>query len=189
MMKTTCTAFIFFVLSSVWAVAQASQPAAKAEVTFTYARQSGSASNQFAVWIEDAKGVHVKTIYATKFTAAGGWERRPLSIPKWVKASGLAKMSKVQIDAITGATPRAGALSYRWDGLNQAGAAVPPGEYTIKLEATLRNEAAVVYSAVIRIGDGNAGGNPVEAEVKIAYEGPNIAERGMISNVKVVYGP
>jgi hypothetical protein len=188
MRKTVLAAAVVLALLPAWAGAQALSSAA-AEITFTYTRQSGSASNQFAVWVEDANGVHVKTIYATRFTVTGGWERRPLSIPRWVKAADLATMSKAQADAITGATPRAGALSYRWDGANQAGAAVPPGEYKVVLEATLRNEAAVVYSAVIRIGGGQAGDGPVEAQVRAEYAGADITERGMISNVKVVYRP
>jgi len=36
------------------------------EVSFTFARQSGAASNQFAVWVEDAQGRYVRTLYATR---------------------------------------------------------------------------------------------------------------------------
>src|SRR5215470_12350337 len=76
------------------------------ELTFSFARQSGYSTNQFAIWIEDSQNHHVKTIYATRFTANGGWSRRPSSIPMWVRQSELSTMSKTQIDTVTGATPR-----------------------------------------------------------------------------------
>jgi hypothetical protein len=155
------------------------------EVTFTYARQSGSASNQFAVWVEDSVGTYIKTLYASRFTASGGWKRRPLSIPQWVKQSGLASLNKQETDAVTSATPAAGALTYTWDGTNQAGAIVPAGEYTLYLEATLRNESRVVYSATVLVGSGNTG----EAPVQTQYFSTEAAakERGMITNVHIRY--
>ncbi|GHV26290.1 hypothetical protein AGMMS4952_06030 [Spirochaetia bacterium] len=167
-----------------------SQPVA-AELSFSYTRQGGSGSNQFAAWIEDARGNYVKTLYATRFTASGGWERRPLSILQWVKQSGLAKLSKPQIDAFTGPTPKPGKLTYRWDGTNQAGAAVPAGEYRLFLEATLRNENRVVYSAVVP-HSGSSTGARRNAEVKAEYfgnaNGTDTAEREMIGGVQVLVG-
>jgi hypothetical protein len=177
--------FISFFLLIFLACAGAQSPGSSGgavEVSFTYARQSGSGSNQFAVWIEDAQGTHVKTLYATRFTATGGWERRPQSIPLWVKQSGLAKMTKAQIDTLTGATPSAGKRSYRWDGKNQAGTAVPPGEYRVFLEATLRSENRVLFSSTVQLG-----GNTGNAEVKTEYFGSGTAERGMIRDVTVRY--
>ena len=159
-------------------LAAQSNPAA--EISFTFNRQSGSATNQFAVWIEDAQGRHVKTLYATRYTANGGYSRRETSIPRWVKQSGLAAMSRSQVDSITAATPRAGSLSYTWDGTNAANAALPPGNYTIYLEGTLRWENQVLYSAVIRLGQGAA----VPA-VTTEYTGTPGAEANMIENVRV----
>ncbi|GHV76046.1 hypothetical protein AGMMS49942_08670 [Spirochaetia bacterium] len=164
-----------------------SQPAA-AEVSFSYTRQSGSGSNQFAVWIEDARGNYVKTLYATRFTASGGWERRPLSILQWVRQSGLAKLSKSQVDTFTGPTPKSGKLTYRWDGTNQTGIVAPAGEYRLFLEATLRNENRVVYSAVVPLSGTIAGAPRRNAEVKSEYFGAGSAERGMIDGVQVFIG-
>jgi hypothetical protein len=154
------------------------------EISFTYTRQGGFGSNQFALWITDAQGNYIKTLYVTRFTASGGYAKRPQSIPDWVKASGLAGMSKDQVDAITGATPRTGALSYRWDGTNQAGAAVPPGEYRVFLEASLRNENRVLYSATVHLG---ASSGPVELQPR--YFGDDTKVRAMISGVKVSFMP
>jgi ABC-type uncharacterized transport system auxiliary subunit len=35
-------------------------------VTFDYEKQSGSASNQYSVWIEDMDGNYINTLYATE---------------------------------------------------------------------------------------------------------------------------
>ena len=168
--------------------AQNPAPLQGVEISFTYNRQGSFASNQFAVWIEDGGGNYIKTLFATRYTASGGWERRPLSIPIWVKKSGLSAMRKTEIDAFSGATPRTGVLRYRWDGTDKNGKAAA-GEYRIFLEATLRNENGVLYSAPVNIGGGGAAGGNVEATVKTEYSGNSDKERGMIENVKVFYRP
>jgi len=183
-MKKTLLIFVLttIVLTSA-AAQQAAQTAPAAEITFNYTRLTGSASNQFAVWIEDANGQHVKTLYATRWTAAGGFSRRPTSIPLWVKQSNIAGMTKEQVDSISGATPKTSALSFTWDGANARGAAVPAGEYTLVLEATLRWENQVYYRAPIALGKGSA-----NAQVSVEYtagERDTTAERAMISDVKV----
>jgi hypothetical protein len=156
------------------------QSSAAVELTFFFTRQNGSASNQYAVWIEDAQGNHVKTLYATRYTANGGWQRRASSIPIWVKQSGLSSMDKAQIDSLTGATPRTGALTYRWDGTDSRNRALPSGNYVIYLEGTLRWENQVLYYAPFRLGQGQA--IPI---VTVEYTGTPGAEQGMISDVAV----
>jgi hypothetical protein len=152
-----------------------------AEITFNFTRQSGSASNQFAVWIEDNNGQHIKTLYATRWTANGGWRRRDTSIPVWVRQSDLANMSRSQIDTISGATPRGTvSLSYLWDGTNTQGITVPAGNYVIFLEGTLRWENQVLFQAPITIGLGN-----VNAVVNYHYTGDSTVERSMIADVNV----
>ena len=158
----------------------AAQQSAAAEVTFTFTRQSGSASNQYAVWIENAQGQLVKTLYATRWTANGGYRTRPSSIPVWVRLSDLANMNRSQIDAVSSATPRTGTLTYSWDGTNSQGAAVPAGDYTLVLEGTLRWENQVIYRAPFRLGHGTA-----SPQVSVTYTGDSTAERGMISGVSV----
>ncbi|MCL2496367.1 MAG: DUF2271 domain-containing protein, partial [Clostridiales bacterium] len=122
-------------------------------ITFEYQKQSGSASNQFAVWIEDMDGHLIKTLYATRYTANGGYKNRPDSIPLWVEKSGLASLTKSEIDAVSSATPKAGALSYAWDLTDINGVAVAPGEYKFFVEGTLRWKNSVLYSGVIAISD------------------------------------
>jgi len=171
---------IALILFSVFSLAGAAAQQAAAEISFSFTRQSGSASNQFAVWIEDAQGRYVKTLYATRYTANGGWRQRPSSIPVWVAKSGLASLTRQQIDGITGATPRAGKLTYTWNGTDSRGAAVSSGNYVICLEGTLRWENQVMYRAEISIGQG-----PATPAVSVTYTGDSTAERGMISAVTV----
>jgi len=153
------------------------------EISFTYNSQRGFSSNQFAIWIEDCQGNLVTTLYTTKFTAAGGWSKRPNSLPLWVQKSGLSALAKKEIDAFTGATPKTGAQCYRWDGKDKNGNLAAPGEYRVFLEATLRDQNRVLYSASFT----PVSGRHAEAEVKAEYFGSGTAERGMIEKVKVLF--
>ena len=172
--------FVFFALLTALFLTDAAAQQAAAELTFTFTRQSGAASNQFAVWIEDSGGRYIKTLYATRYTANGGWRNRATSIPVWVRQSGLSGMTSAQINVLTGATPRTGNLVYTWDGTDSRGAAVPNGDYIIFLEGTLRWDNQVLYRAQIRFGRG-----PADAEVSVEYTGDPGAERVMIGNVAV----
>ncbi|MDR0402297.1 MAG: DUF2271 domain-containing protein [Treponema sp.] len=166
-------------LAAVFASAQSVPVVGRAEVSFVYNKQGGFASNQFAVWIEDSRGRHVKTLYATRFTAAGGWKKRELSLPLWVKQAGVGGMNKSQIDALTGPTPRSGTLRYVWDGTDQAGLAAAAGSYRVFVEAALRNENSVLYTADINLG---ASGVVTPSP---RYVGSGTAERGMIGQVSI----
>jgi len=159
---------------------QVSKHPAAAEITFTFTRQSGSASNQYAVWIENAQGQHVKTLYATRWTAAGGYRSRPSSIPIWVSIFNLANASRDQVDAVSGVTPGTNTVTYTWDGTDSRGALVTNGDYTLVLEGTLRWENQVLYRAPFRLGQGAS-----TPQVSVQYTGDSAAERGMIGGVTV----
>jgi len=171
--------FVLFTVLTALSTGVAAQQAA-AELTFNFTRQTGAASNQFAAWIEDSQGNYVKTLYATRYTAKGGWKVRASSIPVWVKKSGLSDLANAQVDALTGATPRAGTVTYTWDGTDSRNTAVPTGNYVLCLEATLRWENQVLYRAPIRLGQG-----PATPEVSVEYSGDPVPERVMIADVKV----
>jgi len=135
------------------------------EITFDYAKQSGFASNQFAVWIEDADGNLVKTLYVTRYMANGGYKNRPDIVPVWREKSDPASMTKSEIDAITGATPKQGTLSYTWDLTDTKGNAVLPGVYSFFVEGSLRWKNRVLYSGVIAVG----GQSPITATANAAF--------------------
>jgi hypothetical protein len=154
------------------------------EVSFNFTRQRGFSSNQFAVWVEDAQGRHVRTLYATRFTATGGWRRRELSLPLWVQQSNVAGMQQAQIDAVTGPTPGNGILTYIWDGNDSAGRALPAGEYRVFVEATLRNENRVLYAVAVQLAERGTGSSRTVI-VQPQYFGSGTSERGMIGPVTV----
>ncbi|MCL1810362.1 MAG: DUF2271 domain-containing protein [Clostridiales bacterium] len=139
----------------------------KVVISFDFISQAGYASNQFAVWICDADVNYVKTLYATRFTANGGYENRPDSIPLWVLESSLASMSKLEVNAITGATPKTGNLSYTWDLTDKDGNAVPSGEYSFFVEGSLRWKNRVLYSGKITVGGGSAS---VQADAEFFFK-------------------
>ncbi len=155
----------------------------KVDVSFEYQRQSGSGSNQFAVWVEDASGAVIKTLFVTNFTAGrGGWKYRKQSLPQWVTSSGIADMSPEEVDAVTKATPSSGTVAVSWDCRDESGAPVPAGEYTVILEATLRGENGVVYRATVDIG-----GAAKSVAPEPQYVGSGEAERDMMRNVRIDY--
>jgi len=102
-----------------------------------------------------------------------------MSLPQWVRQSGLAGRSRAHVDALARPTPQAGALVYTWDGTNYAGQPVAPGEYRVFVEASLRWENRVVHTATIRLGEAGR----VAATAR--HYGDGTAERGMIGPVTV----
>lgn len=161
------------------------QSRARAELSFDYARQGGMASNQIAAWVTDKNGNMVKTLFATNFTAGrGGWKSRKESLPQWVADSGIASMTKPQVDAVSRATPASGAVRCAWYCDDTNGKPVPAGQYTINLEASLRWDNRVLYQADVSLGD-----EAKEERPEPAFFGSSAAERGMVTNVTVRYRP
>ena len=140
-------------------------------ITFDYEKIPGVASNQFAVWVEDMNGNYINTIYATQWTANGGYKNRPDSVAMWVEKSGIASMPDYYVDAIAGATPKvSGSQSYAWNLKDINGSTVSPGEYKFFVEGSLRWKNYVLYSGVITIGDEPV---TVQADVEFVYEKSN----------------
>ncbi|MDR0223320.1 MAG: DUF2271 domain-containing protein [Oscillospiraceae bacterium] len=136
-------------------------------IAFDYKKVPGHASNQFAVWIEDMDGGYITALYVTRWTAGGGYKTRPDSVALWVEKSGLAFMAEDAVDAVSGATPKTGSLSYTWDLTDGRGEVVLPGEYRFFVEGTLRWKNYVLFSGVITLGD-----VPItaQADARFVYE-------------------
>jgi len=174
--------------------AQTNTQAGSVVITFDFTRQAGSASNQFAVWIAEKSGAYIKTLYATRYTAQGGFRVRPDSIPVWTAKSGIASMEKSKVDAITGPTPGSGKLSYTWDLTDSKGSRVPAGEYAFYVEGALRWKNHVLFTGVITVGDTPGA---VQAEAKYTYEASgsqsalsdSSPESAMIRNVTARFAP
>ena len=159
-----------------------SEDAGRIEISFTYQRGTTIASNQLAVWVEDADGAVVRTLLVTDFTAGRrGYRSRTMSLPAWVAAASPESMTDEEMDTVSGATPAQGELVYVWDFTNQSGERVPEGVYTVHVEGTFYWESDVLYTAVIDTAN-PANGIAVEME----RTAPDTRENeNMISDVTI----
>lgn len=163
----TIVAALTLTVSALATVNVINKKAAKArsvEVSLDYQRQQIHGSNQFAVWVENADGQVVKTLYVTTFTSKGrkrgdekprrGYTFRPNCVPTWVQHVKAEERSDAEMDAVTGATPQAsGRQTYQWDFTDQNGKKVKKGLYKICVEATVFEDAIVLYTGTFSVGD------------------------------------
>ena len=152
-------------------------------ITFDFERQSGYSSNQYAVWIGTQDETVVKTLFATKFTAEGGWEKRPSSLSDWVSRA--VRTGITDPDAVAGATPKSGPQAYVWDCTDESGNAVPPGTYKFFIEFTYRVGQGSTAGR-ISWGEIEIGGADAIAQVHEIPAGEPPATN-MITNVKANY--
>lgn len=151
-------------------------------ISLDYKKQFGMASNQFAVWIEDSRGKHVKTLYVTEFTSGNrGFEKRPGSVPLWVSSSGVRNWTQKKIDGVSRATPKSSRILLTWNFTDQNGKRVSPGVYRYRIEAVVKWAKRVIYTGNIRYGKKTGISQPV---VETFPRGERF-EQNMISNVKV----
>lgn len=152
------------------------------EISFKFHR-GGIASSQYAIWIEDETGRLVRTLYATSFTAEGGYEYRNDALPSWVSEANPQTLSSTQIDAITGATPGNGVVTYHWDGTDNKGNRVSAGTYTFFIEGTLYWKSRVIYT-----GEVDWGGREQESiPLKIKRFHPSQTNEDMIAELKACH--
>ncbi|MBA4348110.1 MAG: DUF2271 domain-containing protein [Clostridiales bacterium] len=191
-LRLALVTFVLLFISGCAAPAAPQRDSDIVTVSFSFEKQQGYASNQFAVWVEDMDGNLIKTLYVTKFTAKGGFEKRPDALPVWVARSGLAQDANV--DAATGATPKVGEVSFVWDLADESGARVADGTYRFFVEGTLRWKNQVLYTGEITL-DGSA--TTAEAAAEYTYaestDAPALTvesvENSMISGVMAEYIP
>ena len=118
------------------------------------------------MWIENEKGMLVKNLFVTDFTAGKGWEKRPESLPSWRKA-----VKDFDIDGISSATPKSGKVQLQWDIKNENGEPVAKGIYKIFIEANIKWENTVLFTCEIKIDDNITIGEITE---KISGNGRNL---------------
>ena len=160
------------------------------EISFNYNKQAGPGSNQYAVWIENAQGEVVKTLFVTEFTSKGrsrdgskparGYTYRPSCVPTWVTHVRADERTDEQMDAFTGATPaESGVQTFTWDFTDQAGQAVAKGTYRFYVEATYNGASVVTYTGTVAFGAPAA-----ELPVEASYIEKSEERMDMISDVK-----
>ena len=154
------------------------------EISFDYIKMPTHASNQIAVWIEDASGQIIKNIYGSDFTVGRrGYEKRADALNHWVAAENPAALSDEEIDTISSATLQAGSQSFVWDLTDGEGKLVPDGRYYVRLEATLLWSSNVLFTGEIDL----PGDAPGEIDVRIDRSEPeNTENENMIQNVRMI---
>ncbi|MCD8081332.1 MAG: DUF2271 domain-containing protein [Bacteroides sp.] len=163
---------------------EAGKKIGKLEITVDYKRQEGRGSNQYAVWVEDAVGNLVKTLYVTQFTADGGYKKRPDCTPLWVTKARASSLHKEQVDAFSGATPQTGLQVYTWDGTDQAGNEVEPGSYTFVVEATYLGSHTVLFK-----GEFDTNNQEITIAPEPEFNSDESQNRDMIQEVTARYLP
>jgi hypothetical protein len=87
-----------------------------------------------AAWVEDKDGFPVKTLLL--WVQRDGQRWLP-DLKRWHRADRLRRLAEDEdlVKTVSEATRQPGSHSVAWDGRDNAGAPLPPGEYTICLEA------------------------------------------------------
>lgn len=152
-------------------------------VSFDYVHTATSASNQMAIWVEDAGGTLVRTVLVTNFTAAyRGYEYRPESLPGWAQKARPDTMGDDELDLISSATPYEGSLAYAWDLADDSGERVTDGTYKVVFEATLFWGSSVRYEAIVDLA--NASADDLEV-TETRSEPEETTNENMVSNVRM----
>ncbi len=123
------------------------------EISYFLHVQPRMASNQFAIWIEDEDGDYVATVFATRYTARGGYEQRPLSLPQWRETADWEQAEHGYVDAVSGATPLSGWHTAVWDCRDEHGRPVAPGRYIYRMEGNIFWENMVIWTGEIEINE------------------------------------
>ncbi|TDC25984.1 DUF2271 domain-containing protein [Streptomyces sp. 8K308] len=143
------------------------------------------ASNQIAVWIEDADGAYVRTLFATSFTANGGYDRRPESLSQWRETSGWEQASEEEIRSASRPAQDSGEHTLYWDGTDANGVPVRPGRYTYRIEGNVLWEKRVLHTGTIELGTA-----PSTSRAEVAYL-PDAArdEPVLVEDVRASFTP
>ena len=160
--------------------------AGRVTITYRLERIGKTASNQLAVWIEDASGRHVRTLFATDFTARKrGFLKRMQSIPTWVKTSGIAAWTQAEIDAVSGATQKPGQITLEWDCTDAQGKRVSDGVYVYRIEGNLQWGNTVLWTGRITVGN-----QPDASEAQAAYQPAGAEKVGrLVTEVHAAFRP
>lgn len=149
---------------------------------------------QCAVWLEDADGNYVRTLYVTQRSSKRNWifgpkEGRPESLPVWYHAANYGSLKNApvstEVDAVTSATPKGGIVFT---------AEIGDTEYVIKAEfntsfdyndfytkknSGVNGQPSVVYEAKIP-ADGDLDGPNKEITLSLAGTGSENGADGKI---------
>ncbi len=158
----------------------------RVEISLHLERQNVEGSNQFAVWIQNQRGEVVKTLFATRFAAEGGFFNELDCLPLWVDRANARFIPGDEVDGFSGATPPTGNYTYIWDGTDRKGNQVPFGNYVFYVEGNLHWENWIVFSGLIPTGRREV---TIRAQSEFDSDDHDIFGSGLISDVVARYIP
>ena len=140
---------------------------------------------QLAVWLEDADGNFLRTLYVTERASRISWimspkEGRPESLPVWYNASGHgsskveadSKKGEALLDAVTSATPKGG-IVFNTEIENRAyiikaefNTSFDYNDFYTKKNSGVNGQPSVIYSAIIPADFGKG-----SEEVRLSFAG------------------
>ena len=92
-------------------------------------------------------------MFVTEFTATKGWESRQEALPTWKKKAKLSQLKKDEVDAISGATPKAKRLFFTWEVKTGDSSVSTSRDYKYFVECNYYWEDIVLYGGNIRVGN------------------------------------
>jgi hypothetical protein len=120
------------------------------EVSFLYMPPSSGVEPTYhtAMWIEDAKGNPVKTLYVSQELSS--WEyRMGEACPDWIKQAHWEKAPRAEVDAVTAPTPSVGSETKVFD-LAKLG--VLSGSYQFKFQVHITEQHNVLHRGALTVG-------------------------------------
>jgi hypothetical protein len=104
-----------------------------------------------AMWLEDDKGVLLKTLYVSQELSANEYKMGNVC-PDWVKKAHWDKTPKADVDAVTAPTPNVGSEAKVFD-LAEYG--VAPGVYQFRFQMHVAEDHNVLYRGTVTVGPAN----------------------------------
>jgi hypothetical protein len=101
-----------------------------------------------AMWLEDTKGVLLKTLYVSQELSANEYKMGNVC-PDWVKKAQWDKAPKADVDAVTAPTPNVGSEAKVFD-LAEYG--VAPGVYQFRFQMHVGETHNVLYRGTVTVG-------------------------------------
>lgn len=141
--------------------AQAAHATGKLQVAFLYMPPTSiEPTYHTAIWLEDARGQLVKTLYVSHELSSTEYKVGE-ACPDWVKQAHWEKAAPSAVDAVTGPTPNVGpgSLEFAVDRL-----ALAPGRYTFCFQVHITDKYNVLYRGPITLGQGAN-----EAPIEVLY--------------------
>ncbi|MEM9366179.1 MAG: DUF2271 domain-containing protein [Planctomycetota bacterium] len=141
-------------------------------VWFSLDRPSGSRYRKpyLAVWLEDEDGFPVKTATLWWQTEQPGprWHR---DLTRWYRNDRMRKIVEKTdlVDGISGATRGPGDYETHFDGTDNSGKRLPPGKYTLCLEAARENGTYKIIRRPIDWGDTPIARTELKGNIEIPH--------------------